>query len=96
MGGAGAGRCARGWDFICSGYIGSQLLVGSVLSGASARFMAFYERWFANTYKFLPPIDGHPVPGAEHTVILSLLLLVSTFSIIAIGQVFRGDSAGAA
>lgn len=60
--------------------------------GASPQFMRFYERWFGNTYKFLPTIDGHPVPDAEHTVILALLVLVVTLSIIAIRTSFRSYS----
>jgi hypothetical protein len=43
---------------------------------ASSQFMRFYQHWFGNTYKFPPRIDGHPIPDAEHTVILGLLLLV--------------------
>ena len=62
--------------------------------GASPQFMRFYEHWFGNTYKFLPPIDGHPVPDAEHTVILVLLVTVLTFSLIAICRTFRSYSKG--
>ena len=60
--------------------------------GASPQFMRFYQRWFGNTYKFLPAIDGHPVPDAEHTVILALLVSVVTLSIIAICITFRSYS----
>jgi len=60
--------------------------------GASPQFMRFYEHWFGNTYKFLPPIDGHPVPDAEHTVIAVLLVTVLTFSVIAIRKTFRSYS----
>jgi hypothetical protein len=60
--------------------------------GASPQFMLFYEHWFGNTYKLLPPIDGHPIPDAEHTVILGLLVLVLTFSTIAVCNVFRSFS----
>ncbi|HXN20821.1 MAG TPA: hypothetical protein VN875_20990 [Candidatus Binatus sp.] len=60
--------------------------------GASSQFMRFYEHWFGNTYKFLPPIDGHPIPDAEHTVILGLLLLVLTVSTIAVCNAFRTHS----
>jgi hypothetical protein len=62
--------------------------------GASPQFMRFYEHWFGNTYKFLPTIDGHPVPDAEHTVILALLVTVLTTSIIAIRMTFRRYSTG--
>jgi hypothetical protein len=57
--------------------------------GASPQFMRFYEHWFGNTYKFLPSIDGHPVPDAEHTVIAALLVTVLTFSVIAFYKSFR-------
>jgi hypothetical protein len=64
--------------------------------GASPQFMRFYEHWFGNTYKFLPPIDGHPVPDAEHTVILALLVTVLTFSVIATFKTFRSYARGPA
>jgi hypothetical protein len=64
--------------------------------GVSPQFMRFYEHWFGNTYKFLPPIDGHPVPDAEHTVIAALLVTVLTFSAIAICKSFRSYSKEAA
>jgi hypothetical protein len=54
------------------------------LRGASPQFMRFYEHWFGNTYRFLPPIDGHSVPDAERTVIAALLVTVLTLSVIAI------------
>lgn len=57
--------------------------------GASPQFMRFYEHWFGNTYKFLPPIDGHPVPDAEHTVILVLLVVVLTSSVVATCKISR-------
>ena len=63
--------------------------------GGSPNMMRFYEHWFANTYRFLPRIDGHPIPDAEHTVILLLLLLVLTFSLIAVRKAFsRRASSG--
>lgn len=54
--------------------------------------MRFYEHWFGNTYKFLPAIDGHPTPDAEHTVILALLIAVLSSSAIAILDEFRSHS----
>jgi hypothetical protein len=57
--------------------------------GASPQFMKFYEHWFANTYKFLPAIDGHPIPDAEHTIILALLLTVLLCSVAATASAFR-------
>ena len=56
--------------------------------GASPGMMRFYEHWFGNTYKFLPQIDGHPTPDAEHTVLLLLLLLVLSTSAMAIRKAF--------
>ncbi len=56
--------------------------------GASPQVMHFYEHWFANTYRFLPRIADHPIPDAEHTVILLLLLLVLTCSILSTRQAF--------
>jgi len=64
--------------------------------GASPQFMRFYEHWFGNTYKFLPALDGHPVPDAEHAVILALLVTVLTFSVITTRKAFRRYSNGAA
>ena len=61
--------------------------------GASPQMMRFYEHWFANTYKFLPPIDGHPIPDAEHSVLLALLLLVLTWSLAAIRKAFSKQAA---
>jgi hypothetical protein len=56
--------------------------------GASPSTMRFYGHWFANTYKILPPIDGHPVPDAEHTVILLLLLAVLYCCVVEICRAF--------
>jgi hypothetical protein len=50
--------------------------------------MSFYGKRFANTYKFLPRIGDHPIPDAEHTVILLLLLLALTFSLLTLGKAF--------
>jgi hypothetical protein len=60
----------------------------SYFRGASPEAMHEYEHWFANTYKFLPQIDGHPVPDAEHTVLLLLLLLVLIFSVREVWKAF--------
>jgi hypothetical protein len=60
--------------------------------GAPPQMMRFYEHWFANTYKFLPPIDGHPIPDAEHSVILALLALLLACSVVAIRKVFSRQS----
>lgn len=61
--------------------------------GASPQMMHFYEHWFSHTYKFLPAIDGHPVPDAEHTVLLFLLLAVLTSSVTAVQKVIRQPGA---
>lgn len=60
--------------------------------GGSPPMMRFYQHWFANTYKFLPPIDGHPIPDAEHSVLLALLMLVLTCSVAVIRKTFSEPS----
>lgn len=57
--------------------------------GASAQWMEVYSRWFKDTYKFLPPIGGHPIPDAEHTVLISLIFAVVITGILATVRVFR-------
>ena len=60
--------------------------------GASPQFKRFYEHWFGNTDKFLPAIDGHPVPDAEHTVISARLVTVPSTSAIAVVDEFRSHA----
>ncbi|MEH7106406.1 hypothetical protein V7083_01350, partial [Bacillus sp. JJ1764] len=43
---------------------------------------ADYEKYFRNTYKFLPSIKNHIIPDAEHVgvgVLLTATLLVQSF-----------------
>jgi len=64
------------------------------IRGGSPEFMRFYQRWFANTYKILPAVDGHPVPDAEHTVLVVLVLLVLCSSAMAsFGRMRDGSDA---
>ncbi len=50
------------------------------LWGATQGQKKGYLYWFGRTYKFLPAIDGHPVPDANHVVlqILVLAALIAT------------------
>ncbi len=42
--------------------------------GASEGHMRFYEKHWAGTWRFLPPIGEHPVPNAAHVVLQALIL----------------------
>jgi hypothetical protein len=53
-------------------------------TGGSAGWRRVYERWFSNTFRFLPPINDHPVPDAAHTVLHLLLMIVLVMTIRAI------------
>jgi hypothetical protein len=44
--------------------------------GASDGHMRFYDRHWARTWKFLPPIGNHPIPNTAH-VGLQVLILAS-------------------
>lgn len=57
--------------------------------GGSAQWMDVYNRWFKNTYRFLPAIDGHPIPDAEHTVLIALIACVLISGVIATLRLFR-------
>jgi hypothetical protein len=34
-----------------------------------------YKHLFSRTYKFLPPIDNHPIPDAQHVTLATLSLI---------------------
>lgn len=59
--------------------------------GASTQWMDVYNRWFKSTYKFLPAIDGHPIPDAEHTVLITLIVCVLVTGIVATVSCFRTE-----
>lgn len=42
--------------------------------GASPKEIVEYNQYFSRTYKFLPPIEDHPIPDGEH-VVLGLICL---------------------
>ena len=56
--------------------------------GGSAQWMETYNHWFKNTWKILPAIGSHPVPDAEHTVLLALILCVIFTGLAAIVNCF--------
>lgn len=57
--------------------------------GGSAQWMEVYNHWFKNTWKFLPAIDGHPIPDAEHTVLMALIFCVIVSGVGATLACFR-------
>ena len=62
------------------------------LRGGSARWMRIYNVWFGKTYKFLPPIDGHPIPDANHTVLTLLIVMALIATVAAFVQAPRQQS----
>jgi hypothetical protein len=52
--------------------------------GISAeQHMQQYERLFSRTYKFLPAIDNHPIPDAQHVTLAVLSLITLIFVTVA-------------
>jgi hypothetical protein len=48
--------------------------------GASEAHMQQYRKLFSRTFKFLPPIDDHLIPDAQHCVLhgLTVIALILT------------------
>ena len=63
--------------------------------GASDSHMRFYQRWFGQTYKFLPTFNHHPAPDALHVVLQVLILVVVITAVVAFIQVRKSPMRGA-
>jgi len=60
--------------------------------GISAeQHMQQYEHLFSRTYKFLPPIDNHPIPDAQHVTLATLSLI--TLIIVTVAFIKEGKAA---
>ena len=44
------------------------------LRGASENHLRFYEKHWARTWRFLPPIGDHPIPNAAHVALQVMIL----------------------
>lgn len=61
--------------------------------GTSASGMRFYQHWFSQTLKVLPPIADHPIPDVGHMVLQGCIVLALVTSSVLFWKWRKGKGA---